>query len=257
MKETDKHFERLSEQETQIVLSIRNAPVPVVSQEDVEAVCRKAFSYYTEKQDIRNAGFWKVVFSCFTTGSAFFWILSAFLLGSIVVISLLDTGNAALPVSLMTAVAPIPILAYVMRELQYRDESLTQLEKTCRYAPARIYFARLWAGMIFNALFVLLAGVIVCFHYEKLLELYFCAFTAMFFIGAAALFCMAFSENALPLSLMMAAWVLGAIYLLRQSEILDAVMNAGVGAMAVGMLFSFALFTVAAMRTTTRMYAGT
>ena len=157
MREISSDFERLTEQERQIILNIRNAPVPEVSQEEVEVVCKKAVSYYTEKQSIWDAGFWKVVFSCSTTGSAFFWLLSAFLLGSLVVISLLNAGDEALPVSLMTAVSPIPVLAYVIRELQYRDENLTQLERTCKYAPAKIYFARLWAGMIFNALFVLLA----------------------------------------------------------------------------------------------------
>ena len=69
------------------------------------------------------------------------------------------------------------------------------------------------------------------------------------------MFCMAFSDNALPLSLMMAAWVLGAFYLLRQRDILDAVMNVGIGVLAAGMLFSFVLFAAAAMRSTTRMYA--
>lgn len=254
MKKTDRYPEKLSEQEEQIILSIRNAPVPVVPQEEIEAVCKTAISYYTEKQSIWEESFWKVVFSCFTTGSAFFWLLSAFLLGSLVVISLLGAENV-LPVSLMTVLAPVPMLAYVIRELQYRDENLTLLEKACKYDPSKIYFARLWLGMIANALFVLLTGLIVFSHYEKLLQLYFCAFTAMFLIGAAALFCMAFSDSALPLSLIMAVWVLGASYLLCRSEVSEFILNAGTGTLITGMLFGFGLFAAAARKSTAKLYA--
>ncbi|MCM1065724.1 MAG: hypothetical protein NC420_14920 [Eubacterium sp.] len=255
MREADKYSEELSERERQIVMSIRNAPVPDVPREEVEAVCKRAVSYYAESQGIRDAGFWKAAFSCSTTGAAFFWLLAAFLLGSFAVVSLLGAGDEAMTFSFMTAVSPAPILAYVIRELQYRDENLVLLEKTCKYAPARIYFVRLWAGMFVNALFVLLAGLAAFPHYGKLLELYFCAFTAMFFLGAAALFCMAFSDNALPLSLMMAAWILGASYLLRQEEVLEFILNAGTGALAAGALLGFALFTAAATGSTVRMYA--
>lgn len=255
MKRTDRYPEKLSGQEMRIALSIKNAPVPAVPQEEIEAACRTAVSYYTERQSIRDAGFWKVVLSCAAAGSAFFWLLSAFLLGSVVVISLLNAGDEALPFSLMMTVAPVPVLAYVIRELQYRDEALTLLEKTCKYAPARICYARLWVGMFFNALFVLLTGLTAFARYEQLLKLYFCAFTVMFFIGSAALFCMAFSDSALPLSLMMAAWVLGASYLLHRDEIFEFVMDTGTGVLAAGLLLSFGLFAAAAAKATAALYA--
>lgn len=255
MKEVEKYSEKLSEQERQIILRLKNAPVPTVPQEEIRIVCKTAVSYYTKKQSIWDMDFWKVTFTCSTVGSAFFWLLSAFLLGSFVVVSLLAAGNEALMYALMMAVSPVPVLAYVIRELQYRDENLVWLEKTCKYAPARIYFARLWVGTIFNVLFVFLTGLAAFSHYEKLLQLYFCAFSAMFFVGAVALLLMTFSENALPLSLMMAAWVSGAAYLLRQSEVFEVIVETGTGVLATGMLFSFVLFAAASMKSTTRLYA--
>ena len=257
MKTTDRFTEMLSEQDQQIIFDIQNVPVPRILQEEINAACKTAVSYYTERQSIWNSEFWKVTVSCSTIGAAFFWLLSAFLLGSLTVISLMTAGDKASLAALIMAVSPVPVLAYVIRELQYRDENLVLLEKTCKYAPAKIYFARLWIGMIFNALFVLLAGAAAFSQCEELLKLYFCSFTAMFFVGAAALLFMAFSENALPLSLLMTVWVLGASYLLRQSEIFEFFINAGTGVLAAGMIFSFGLFAAATVKATARLYAGT
>jgi len=248
-------MEGLSETEQQIVLSVKNAPVPTVSQDEIAAVCNAAASYYTEKQTIWNIGFWKVVFFCFTTKSAFFWIFSAFLLGSGVVISFPATSYEIEPLALMTALSPVPILAFAIRELQYRDNNLVLLEKTCKYAPAKIYFSCLWLGMILNTVLVVFAGAIIFTGYKNLLQLYLCSFIAMFFVGACALLLLSFLDNALPLSLTMAVWVLGATYLLCQPEILDVIRKASMTAFIGGLVFSFALFVAATIKSTAKLYA--
>lgn len=255
MKKVDSFPEELTEIEQQIILSIKDAPIPAISQEEIDTVCNVAASYYTKKQSIWNMDFWKVTFSCLTIKSAFFWALSAFLLGTCVVISLLITKYEIEPLALMTALSPVPVLAFAIRELHYRDDSLAQLEKTCKYAPAKIYFTRLWIGMIFNALFVVLEGAVAFSHYENLLQLYLCSFIAMFFVGALALLLMSFLDNALPLSLIMVFWVLGAAYLLCQNEILDVIVSASLTVFIGGLVFSFGLFAVAAMKSTTTLYA--
>ena len=155
----------------------------------------------------------------------------------------------------MTALSPVPVLTFAIRELQYHDENLLQLEKTCKYAPERIYFARLWAGMIFNAFFVLLAGVIAFPHYANFVQLYFCAFIAMFFIGAVALFFMSLLHNVLPLSFMMAAWILSAVSMLSQCEILDWVTGTSTKRFVIVTIFSFGLYVIATIRSTTKLYA--
>lgn len=256
MGEKDSFSKELPDMEQQIVLRIKADPVPAVSREEIKKACEVAAAYYTERQDIWNRGFWKVTFSCLTIKSAFFWILAAFLLGSCVVASSLATRFAIEPLAFMTAISPVPVLAFAIRELQYRDDNLVQLEKTCQYAPARIYVARMWIGMVFNALFVLSTGKVAFSRYGSLLQLYLCSFIAMFFVGAIALFLLSFLDNALPLSFIMAAWVLGAACFLCQCETLDAVMGVSVTVLMGMLLFSLGLFAVASIKTTTKLYAG-
>ncbi len=255
MKKVNSFEAELSEKEQQIILSIKDSSVPAVSKDEIETVCKLAASYYTTKQSVWNVDFWKVLFSCLTIKSAFFWLLSAFLLGSCVVISLLINRFEIEPLALMTALSPVPILAFAIRELQYRDSNLVQLEKTCKYAPAKIYFARLWIGMIFNALFVGFAGVIALSNYENLLQLYLFAFTAMLFVGAVALFFMSFTDHALPLSLLMVIWVLGAICLLGRYEILTAILGASISVFIGGLICSLGLFAFATTKHTMKLYA--
>ncbi len=255
MKKVNSFEAELSEKEQQIILSIKDSPVPMVSQGEIETVCKVAASYYTKKQSVWNIDFWKVIFACLTIKSAFFWILSAFLLGSGVVVSLLINRFEMEPIAFMTALSPVPILAFAIRELQYRDNNLVQLEKTCKYAPAKIYFARLWIGMIFNALFIAFIGVIAFSNYENLLQLYLFAFTAMFFVGAVALFFMSFTDNALPLSLLMVIWVLGAICLFGRYEILAAILGASISVFIGGLICSLGLFAIATTKYTIKLYA--
>ncbi len=254
-KQTGTVSESLSERDMQIISYIKNDPVPTVPPEEIKAVCRAAASYYTENQSVWKLDFWKTALSCLTIKSVFFWLLSAFLLGSCTVVSLLAANYGIDPLAPVTALAPVPLLAFAIRELQYRDNNLAQLEKTCKYAPAKIYFVRLWLGTAFNALFVTLAGASSFSHFGNLLHHYLCAFTAMFLVGAAALFFMSFLDSALPLSLLLTAWVLGAAWLLQQSEILDFIMGIEVGILIGAVFFSFGLFAAASVKAARKRYA--
>lgn len=255
MKTVNSFSEGLTEKEQQIILNIKDSPVPIVTHEEIMAVCKVAASYYTGKQSVLNIDFWKITFSCLTIKTAFFWLLAAFLLGSCVAVSFLTTRFEIEPLAFMTALSPVPVLAFAIRELQYRDNNLVQLEKTCKYAPEKIYFARLWIGVIFNALFVVLAGVIAFPHYKNLLRLYLCSFIAMFLVGAVVLLLMSFLDSALPLSLTMAVWVFGAIYLLGQYETLDIIMGTSMTVFIVFLVLSFGLFAVAAIKSKKKIYA--
>lgn len=248
-------FDELSTAEQKIIFAIKNDPVPLASQEDIQTACKVASSYYAERQSIWDKDFWKVTISCFSVEFAFLWIFSAFLLGSIVVISLLATEYGVEPMALMSAISPVPVIAFAIRELQYRNSNLVQLEKTCKYAPQKVYFARLWLGMFVNAIWVLLAGKIVFGKCENFAQLYFCSFIAMFLIGGIALILMSISDNALPLSLVMAAWILGAYFVVSSDEFIHVITTMGIGMLAVITFFSFGLFATVTVKTTTKLYA--
>lgn len=245
----------MNKTEQNIISQIKNDPIPVVSESEILATCKLATSYYTEKQNAFDKNFWIVTLSCLSLESAFFWILSAFLLGSCVILTFLATGYGIDPIALMSALAPLPVILFAIRELQYRDSNLVQIEKTCKYAPQKIYFARLWIGMFINAVWVLIAGVILFFQYENITQLFFCSFITMFLIGAVALLLMSLTGSTLPLSLMMTAWILSAVFLMSGDEFIQVVTTTSVWLLAVLTTISLGLFAGATIRTTVKMYA--
>lgn len=248
-------FDTLSAVEQEITEAIKSDPVPVVPQAEISAVCKAASSYYAERQSILDIGLWKVIFSCCSAEAVFFWILSAFLLGSCVMIAMLPATHSIDPIAVMSALAPVPVITFAIRELQYRDADLVQIEKTCKYAPEKIYFARLWLGMLLNAVLVLLAGTIAFPGYENITQLYLCSFIAMFFVGAVALLLMSLSDSALPLSVCMSAWVLGGVFFLSGNEFISVITQINVGYLTVIMLFCIGVFTAVTVNTTKRLYA--
>lgn len=246
------NFDELSLEEQRIIEDIKNASVPAISQDDINAVCKVAASYYAEKQSILEINFWKVAFSCFSVDFGFIWILLAFLIGNCVMFTAMSKIS---PIAVMTAFVPIPVISFAIRELHYRDNNLVQIEKTCKYAPTKIYFVRLWVSMLFNAVFVLLMGIIVFSQYENIRNLYFCSFIVMFLIGAVVLLLMSLSDNTLPLSLIMAAWILGAIYFLSENDI-SSIMNIINEWILIAVMFiSIGLFAVVSVITTRKLYA--
>lgn len=246
------NFDELSLEEQRIIEDIKTAPVPVISQDDINAVCKVAASYYSEKQSILDLNFWKAAFSCFSADLGFIWILFAFLIGSCIMF----TATCKIsPISVMTAFVPIPVISFSIRELHYRDNNLVQIEKTCKYAPEKIYFVRLWIGMLFNAVLVLLMGIIVFSQYENIRNLYFCSFIVMFLVGAVVLLFMSLSDNTLPLSLIMAAWILGAIYFLSTNEISSMINMINEWIVIAIMFISIGSFAVVSVITTRKLYA--
>lgn len=255
MKWTTRDSDEYSEVEQKLSTFLKHEPIPNISPEERMEVKKIVLSYHLERETIWNRTFWHVAFSCISIDSAFLWMLFAFVLGSCPMLSLLVSASAIEPIALMTAVAPIPMFTFLLREIQYHDCNLIQIEKTCKYQPAQIYFARLWVGMIFNTLSVLLVGMISFHSYPYFIQLYFCSFIAMFLIGALALLILSCTESVLPLSVMLFAWVLTASFVLSYPTCVAVVMELGLKLLVCFTIVSFGIFTFAANKTTKRLYA--
>lgn len=240
--------------EQRIMLELKNDPIPAVAKEDIRAACDAAFSYYVEKQSVWGKDFWKVTLSCASAEWAFLWMLSAFLLGGGVAFSLLAFDSGIHPIALMSALAPVPVTVFAIRELQYRDVNLVQLEKTCKYAPQKVYFARLWLGVLIHAVWTMAAGAAFCPH-ESIARLYICAFISLFLVGAVALLVMSLAESALPLLLLLAAWVLGAVFLLSAEEFIQMLASVRQWKLLVIMLISMGMFFIVTVKATAKRYA--
>ena len=237
-----------------IAEAVKNDPVPVVPQSEIDAVCRAAALCRSKRQGLFDVGLWKVVFSCCSSESAFFWILSAFLLASCAMTAHLSGAYGFDPIAIMSALSPVPVIAFAIRETHYRDPDLVQIEKTCKYAPEKIYFARLWLCMLLNAVLVLLSGAVFS-GYEHIARLYLCAFIAMFFVGAAALILMSLSDSTLPLSVCLSAWVLGAVFMLSEEEFIGMITNINATYLAIILLIGIGAFTAVTVGTSRKMYA--
>lgn len=202
-----------------------------------------------------NRSLFAAAFSCLTAGCAFFWIVLAFLLGGCVAVFRLCAAPCVSPLALLTTVSPVPVLSFWIRELYSRDEALAQLERTCRFSPEKLCFARLWGGMACNLLFTALAGALAFPNAAHLAQIYLCAFNALFFVGALALVLISFLREALPLSLLLAAWVLAASYLLEQQELIDRVMCTGTGTLAAVLAVGIGAFAAASVCLSKKRYA--
>lgn len=202
-----------------------------------------------------NRSLFAAAFSCLTAGCAFFWLVLAFLLGGCVAVFRLCGAPGVSPLAPLTTISPVPVLSFWIRELYCRDEALAQLERTCRFSPEKLCFARLWGGMACNLLFTALAGALAFPDAAHLAQIYLCAFTALFFVGALALLLISFLREALPLSLLLAAWVLAASYLLEQQELIDRVMCAGMGTLAAVLAAGVGAFAAASVCLGKKRYA--
>lgn len=247
---------RLTDDEQLLAAAFKREPVPDVPAGRIASVCRAAAAARgAARPDIRNPGLCMAAFSCLTAGCAFFWAVLAFLLGGCVVFFRLFAVRCASPLALLTTISPIPVLSFWIRELYNRDEALAQLERTCRFSPEKLCFARLWGGMACNLLFTALAGALTFPDAGNLTQTYLCAFIALFFVGALALLLVSFLRDALPLSLLLAAWVLAASYLLGQRELFDGVMCAGTGILAAVLAAGVGSFIAASVCFTKKRYA--
>jgi len=246
--------ERLTVEERQIVARIQNAPIPTVPPERIKAAQKAASIYYIQRQSLCDRSFWRAAFSCWNVGSTFFWPFFAFLLGSCTILFRLFAANGASPLALLTTVSPIPMLSFMIRELYARDEALAQLERTCKIDPVKICFVRLWGGMLCNMLFMILVGALAFSYNGSLIRTYLCAFIALFYVGTLALLLLPFLHEPLPLSFILAAWILAASYLLHQQELLENLMKISIGALLGALLAGFGLFIAASIHLTKKLY---
>lgn len=248
-------FEELTDQEKKIIEIARTDPIPHVSEKEIYAAAQKATSFYVEKQSFFDRNFWCVVLSCLSDLSSVFWLAASFLLGSCVFLNLITANYEISPIAYMTALAPIPIIVLSIRELQYRDPNLSDLEKACKYNPTRIYTARLWIGMIINIIIVSMIGAISFRGYSFAFQMFSCAFIALFLIGAFTLFIMSVSDSPLPLSLVLGGWVLLSICLLSLPDVQVMMESITNGAFIASLFISIILFIVSTMKVPAKKYA--
>lgn len=241
----------LTEQDRQLARQIARTPVPPVPAEEIYAVCKTAAAYYCPAQ---SCGVLRVVWGCMRTRFSFLGALGAFLLASGTAVWALCARQCLDPLALMTALAPCPVLAFIIRELQIRDQNLAALEKVCKYSPRTIMLMQLWMYMGLYAMLLLGLGAAVM-PTVGLVRMYCCAFTSLFLVGGTALLLLPFLSGALPLSLLLAGWVLGASHLLAQPEIICLIMAAAQGLMLGGTVFSGIFFAAAAAAALRKQYA--
>lgn len=122
----------LTELDRRLARQVAYTPVPPVPAEEIYAACKTAAAYYCPAQ---RFGVLRVVLGCMRTRLSFLGALGAFLLASGTVVWALCARQGLDPLALMTALAPCPVLAFIIRELQIRDQNLAALEKVCKYSP--------------------------------------------------------------------------------------------------------------------------
>lgn len=248
-------LETYSETAQQTADYLRRAPVPGVPPAERAAACRLAASCARPRSLARRES-WRVLCACLALSAAPFSMLCACVLAGMVVLSRQMAPQSDLPLTCVTVLAPVPVLSFAIRDLHYRDPALAQLEKTCRYSPEKLWFARLWASTLGSALCVGAAGAVLFPRGTRLLRLYLCAFTALFLVGAAALFLLSLLENALPLSLLLTAWVGGAACLLGQPEAVEMLWTASLALLSGALAASLSLFVLAAVCSAAKRYHG-
>jgi len=251
MKKTDPE-ETLSPFEQELSHLLKASPIPSVPQEEIAAAARTAAAWSLPDRNLWRGDFWRAALASLTAGAASFWVFCAFLLGSGVAVALLWTDFGAEPLAVLLPLAPVPFLCFLIRELQIRDAALVQMERTCVWDPSQVCFARLWAGTLLDGVMVALSGLALGGEAPRF---YLCAFTVLFFLGAIALFLLRAGGNTLPLSFLLAAWVLGAFWFLSQEEILYILQEIALPLWAGAAGAGLALFALASLRASKKIYA--
>lgn len=247
-------FDGLTPQEQRIAALIKEEAIPSISSEDIDRACQAASAYLHQRQHPFDAGFWRAVFSAMTASSALCWIIGALALGIGAQVAVASFTNFN-PMVLLFALSPVPIITLAIRELSYRDESLAQMERTCKYAPSHIYFARLWIGILVNAVAVTVLGAFLISLDVSSMRVWLCSFIAMFLIGAVTLLVMSYLDHALPLSVLMAVWVVCSAFAISQDEVIGALEQLSNGILIAAILSSIAVFLGSSIGASKRLYA--
>ena len=241
-------------QERWIAALLKEDITPSVSPEEIRRVSQIASRYVNVRTRPLDVGFWLAVLSAMTVPSALLWLLGALALGmGARVAAAFFTGFSPMP--LLFALSPVPIITLAIRELSYRDAALAQMERTCKYPPSRVYFARLWVGILLNAIAVAALGACLMTSDFGDTRLWLCSFIAMLVVGAVALLVMSRLDHALPLSALMAVWVLCSAFAISQEEIVCAIEQLSGGLLVAAVAGSVAVFLAATIRASKRLYA--
>lgn len=247
-------FNGLTPQEQRIAALIKEEAIPPIFSEDIGRACQAASSYLNQRQHPFDAGFWCAVFSAMTASSALCWIIGALALGIGARVAVASFTNFN-PMALLFALSPVPIITLAIRELSYRDENLSQMERTCKYAPSHIYFARLWIGVLVNAVAVTVLGTFLISFDVSATRIWLCSFIAMFLIGAVTLLVMSYLDHALPLSVLMAVWIVCSAFAISQDEVIWALDQLSNGVLIAAILSSIAIFLGSTIGASKRLYA--
>ncbi len=230
---------------------LKDSPVPVVPWTEIDAAARTAALWCVPGRKPWSKGLWRAAMASVTAGAAPFWLLCAFLLGSSVAVGLLWSDLDTEPLAVLLPLAPVPFLCFLIRELQMRNAALVQLERCCVLSPSWVCFLRLWMGTLVNSLVVALSGAALG---GEALQFYLCAFTVLFFLGAVALLLLSVGGGAMPLSLLLAVWTLGAFWLLSQREFFELIREISLPLWAGAVVAGLGLFTLTSLGVSRRLY---
>ena len=227
---------------------------PPVSPEVIQRISQIASRYLNTRMRPLDIGFWLTVFSAMTVPSALFWLLGALALGMGARVAAASFAGFN-PMPLLFALSPVPIITLAIRELSCRDEALAQMERTCKYSPSRVYFARLWVGMLLNAITVAAMGACLMTSDFGDTRIWLCSFIAMFLVGAVALLVMSRLDHALPLSVLMLFWVACSAFAISQEEVVSALNQLSDGVLMATLPASVTVFLASTIAATKRLYA--
>lgn len=248
---------QLSPEELALKRAVLNEPMPQVSAGDIRKACEAAGEYLpgAKKGHTLDIVFWRLLFFSLNSRMFLFWLACAFVLAGCAVYPHIAGGNGASFSLLLASLAPVPFLSFAISELCQRDKNLMEVEKTCRYAPEHILAARLTVCMLMNACILLAAGFILNHVCEDVLRMYLCAFTSMFLVGMVSLWLMSVTDNVLPLTALLAVWVVVGMALTSNEKAayyVEQISSIPIGAV---LCFSLILFAGSLPQSARKIYA--
>lgn len=249
----------LSPFEEALARRMKQAPLPDIPPAQADTAARNAAAWLAPAPrlwGIWDRSLWRAALASLSAGAAPFWLLCAFLLGAGVaagrLLSPSGGGPGVEPLAVLVPLAPVPFLCFLIRELQIRDPALAQLERSCLHSAGQVCLVRLWTGCFANgALLAILSAALGGAFWRLCLG----AFAALFLLGAAALLLLPAASSALPLSVLLAAWVLGGFWLLAQQEFLHLLLRAAPPLWAGIAAGGLGLFVPASLRAAKKLYA--
>lgn len=235
---------------------IKDDSVPSASEDDIFAACETTAKYLTAAKNEYplNVDFIRTVLLSLNLKALIFCLICALILASCtVLISISNNGTASL-LAFLSAAAPTPFICFVISEAYQKNKNLIDVEKTCRYIPNHIFTARLTICMLINAAMLLILGLILCEVCSDIIRIYLCAFVSMFFIGGIAVLIISVSDNALPLTMLLAVWVLTGAAVTSNTEIIYKLEVISCLPIAIALCISLLIFIASILYTSNKIY---